>query len=258
MTTQTTEPVTATEPVTEMQVTTPAVTVTIPTTVDEPVTVTTGEVSVEAVASQTSEGSVNNNTIVTVTEKAEVTVSEGQTAEIATIAVSADGSTRSLLASETLGTTVQQVVKTTAEGVEVTQNVVVYTDGTQITQKSGSSELEGFEETVVAVEQAIQNGTQSVAEAYNDKVEVDLHQFEQVGAAVTFEVVAGANGAVSQTQMEQTSFTAGQEITALITDSTGAVTTVSLVVGENGIIQYNIPGVNCVVRYLVPKTTPQA
>lgn len=81
-------------------------------------------------------------------------------------------------------------------------------------------------------------------------MDIDLHQYQQVGAAVTYEVVAGTNGAVSQTQMEQTSFAPGQEIAALITDANGGVTAITIVVGENGIIQYQIPGVNCVVRFM--------
>ena len=50
--------------------------------------------------------------------------------------------------------------------------------------------------------------------------------------------------------MEQTSFAPGQEVAALITDANGGVTAITIVVGENGIIQYQIPGVNCVVRFM--------
>ena len=50
--------------------------------------------------------------------------------------------------------------------------------------------------------------------------------------------------------MEQTSFAPGQEVAALITDANGNVTAVTIIVGANGIIQYQIPGVNCIVRFM--------
>ena len=97
-------------------------------------------------------------------------------------------------------------------------------------------ELEGFAQTVIATEQAIQTGSQTLAAAYNDKVEIDLNQYQQVGAAVAYEVIAGVNGTVSQTQVEQTSFAPGQEVKALITDAAGNVSAVTVVVGENGVV----------------------
>lgn len=220
---------------------------------DQSVTVQHGEVTVSADLTLTSAGSLNNNTIVSVKETAEVTLAEGQKAEIATIAVGADGSTRSLLASQVQGATVQQTT-ITVQGVAVTQNAVVYADGTKVAQKSGAVELEGFAETVISTEQAIQSGAQTIAAAYNDKVEIDLNQYQQVGAAVAYEVVPGVNGTVPQTQVEQTSFTPGQEVKALITDAAGNVTAVTVVVGDKGVVQYPIPGVNCIVRFMVPKT----
>ncbi|KJJ69104.1 InlB B-repeat-containing protein [Clostridium sp. FS41] len=216
---------------------------------NQTVTVQTGESTVAASAVQTAAGSISGNTIVSTAEPVTVPVAGGQTAVVATIAVGMDGSSRTLLASQVQGAAVQQKT-VTIQGTEVTQNVVVYADGTQVSQKSGTAELEGFDTAVVLAEQAIQSGVQSVAAVYNDKVDIDLHQYQQVGAAVTYEVVAGTNGAVSQTQMEQTSFAPGQEIAALITDANGGVTAITIVVGENGIIQYQIPGVNCVVRFM--------
>lgn len=219
---------------------------------DQSVTVQHGEATISADLTLTSAGSLNNNTIVSVKETAAVTLAEGQKAEIATIAVGADGSTRSLLASQVQGATVQQTT-ITVQGVTVTQNAVVYADGTKVAQKSGAVELEGFAQTVIATEQAIQTGSQTLAAAYNDKVEIDLNQYQQVGAAVAYEVIAGVNGTVSQTQVEQTSFAPGQEVKALITDAAGNVSAVTVVVGENGVVQYPIPGVNCIVRFMVPK-----
>lgn len=63
-------------------------------------------------------------------------------------------------------------------------------------------------------------------------------------------MTSGINGAVPQVQMEQTSFAPGQEVAALITDANGNVTAVTIIVGANGIIQYQIPGVNCIVRFM--------
>lgn len=217
------------------------------------VVVQTGGTSVSASAVQTAEGSVSGNMIVTVTETATVPVADGKVAEVATIAVGTDGSTRTLLASPEQGAKVQQVTVVTPQGVAVTQNVVVYTDGTQITQKSGATELEGFADTVASSEQAIQKGTQTIADVYNDKVDIDLQQYTQVGSAVTYAVTPGVNGAVPQTQIEQTSFAPGQEVTALITDANGNVKAVTLTVGANGIVQYEIPGVNCIVRFMRKK-----
>ena len=228
-------------------VVTPPVTVTVGE--DKKVTLQTGGTTVAASATQTAEGSVSGNTIVSTTETASVTVAEGQVADVATVAVSADGSARALLASPALGATVQQQT-VTVQGVPVTQNVVVYADGTQVTQKSGAEELEGFAEAVTSTEKAIQSGTQTLAAAYNDKVSIDLQQYKQVGAAVTYAVTSGINGAVPQVQMEQTSFAPGQEVAALITDANGNVTAVTIIVGANGIIQYQIPGVNCIVRFM--------
>ncbi len=213
------------------------------------VTVQAGGTVVSATAAQTSEGSVSGNTIISTTETAAIPLSDGQTAAIATIAVGADGSARTLLAAPVQGATVQQTT-IVVRGVEVTQNVVVYADGTQVAQKSGAAELDGFADTVVSAEAAIQSGNRTVAEAYNDKVDINLQQYRQVGAAVAYEVTAGVNGAVPQVQMEQTSFAPGLEIAALITDANGNVTAVTIVVGENGIIQYQIPGVNCIVRFM--------
>lgn len=64
-----------------------------------------------------------------------VPVAGGQTAVVATIAVGMDGSSRTLLASQVQGAAVQQKT-VTIQGTEVTQNVVVYADGTQVSQKS--------------------------------------------------------------------------------------------------------------------------
>ena len=136
-------------------------------------------------------------------------------------------------------------------GAEVSQNVVVYTDGAQVAQQSGSSELNGFAENVIHAEQQINNGSITVAQAYNEAVSVDLNSYEQVGAAVTYSVTAAVAG--SYTQMEQTSFAAGQEVVALVTDAAGNVTAATVVVGVNGIIQYSIPGNSCVVRFMVKK-----
>ena len=216
---------------------------------DQKVTLQTGETTVSAATTQTAEGSVSGNTIVSTTETASVTVAEGQVANVATVAVSSDGSARALLASQLLGAAVQQQT-ITVQGVAVTQNVVVYADGTQVTQKSGAAELEGFTEAVTSTEKAIQSGSQTLAAAYNDKVSIDLQQYKQVGAAVTYAVISGINGAVPQVQMEQTSFAPGQEVAALITDVNGNVTAVTIIVGPNGIIQYQIPGVNCIVRLM--------
>ena len=235
--------------VTDSAVTGGTTSVTVTVGENQNVTVQTGGTTVSATTAQTAEGSVSGNTIVSTTEKAAVTVAEGQTAEVATIAVGADGSARALLAAEVLGAAVQQKT-VVVQGVEVTQNVVVYADGTQVTQKSGASELGGFAENVVSAEMAIQSGSQTVAAVYNDKVDIDLQQYQQVGTAVTYEVAAGINGAVPQVQMEQTNFAPGQEVTALITDVNGNVTAVTVVVGENGIIQYQISGVSCIVRLM--------
>lgn len=213
------------------------------------VTVQAGETVVSAAAAQTSEGSVSGNTIISTAETAAVPLSDGQAATIATIAVSADGSARTLLAVPVQGATVQQKTLV-VQGAAVTQNVVVYADGTQVAQKSGAAELEGFTESVVSVETAIKNGSQTVAAAYSDKAGADLRQYQQIGAAVTYEVTAGVNGAVPQVQTEQTNLAPGQEIAALITDASGNVAFVTVVVGANGIIQYQIPGANCIVRFM--------
>ena len=113
----------------------------------------------------------------------------------------------------------------------------------------------GYQDNIIDTEmcirdRAIQSGTQTLAAAYNDKVSIDLQQYKQVGAAVTYAVTSGINGAVPQVQMEQTSFAPGQEVAALITDANGNVTAVTIIVGANGIIQYQIPGVNCIVRFM--------
>lgn len=71
-----------------------------------------------------------------------------------------------------------------------------------------------------------------------------------LGTAVTYQVTAGTNGPAAQTVMEQTEFTAGQQILVLITDAAGNVTAAPVIVGANGIIQYQIPGVSCIVRLL--------
>ena len=212
------------------------------------ITVSTGQTSIEATVTQSTAGSVTGNTIVSTTAPAAVVVAEGHTAEVATIAVGADGSTRSLLASAVQGAVVTQTT-VTVQGTTVSQKVVVYADGTQVSQKSGTTELEGFAEAVVSAEKAIQSGS-NIAAVYNDKVELDLQQYVQVGAAVTYGVTAGTNGAAPQVQMEQTSFAAGQELVALITDANGNVVTTPIVVGANGVVQYQIPGVNCIVRFL--------
>ena len=132
----------------------------------------------------------------------------------------------------------------------MTRNVVVYQDGTQVSQKSGAEELTGFAPEVVAAEQAIQNGTMDIAAAYSGRVSLNLPQYVQVGSAVTYEVVPGVNGPAVQTQMEQTSLTPGQQLVVMITDAAGNVTVSEAIVGENGVIQYQIPGASCIVRLL--------
>src|SRR5699024_125158 len=97
-------------------------------------------------------GSVNGNTIVTAAADAVVSLSETQTAQIATIAVGGDGSVRSLLASAAQGMTIAQTNISTAQGITVAQNAVLYADGTQIIQKSGAAELTGFSAAVTAAE----------------------------------------------------------------------------------------------------------
>lgn len=212
------------------------------------VSVSIGQNTVAATVTQKTEGSVNGNTIVSTAVPTSVTVAEGQTASVATIAVGKDGSARSLLAASIQGAEVKQIAVTVGE-ITTIQNVVAYADGTQVSQKSGTAEMAGFSENAVAAELAIQSG-KSIAEIYNGKVSLNLEQYTQVGSAVTYEVVAGANGAVPQTQMEQTSFVAGQSLVALVTDVNGNVTATEIVVGNGGIVQYQIPGSNCIVRFL--------
>lgn len=169
--------------------------------------------------------------------------------EVIPKAVAADGSARSLLASTVQGTVVTQVTQV-ADGAATAQNVVVYADGAMVSQQSGAAELSGFAEAVVVTEKAIQSGAQTVAQTYNDKVSVDLNQYVQVGSAVTYAVTQGTSGATAKTQLEQTNFVTGQEIVALITDAGGNVTVSTIVVGANGVVQYQIPGVNCIVRFM--------
>ena len=214
------------------------------------VTISTGQSTVTSVVAQTASGSVNGNTIVTAAADAVVSLSETQTAQIATIAVGGDGSVRSLLASATQGMTIAQTSVSTAQGTTVAQNAVLYADGTQIIQKSGAAELTGFSAAVTAAETAIQNGTSTLAAAYQANTAIDLSQYVQAGTAVTYQVTAGTNGPAAQTVMEQTEFTAGQQILVLITDAAGNVTAAPVIVGANGIIQYQIPGVSCIVRLL--------
>ena len=217
--------------------------------VGENVTVSVGQTSVSSVVTQDSAGSVTGNTIVNAADVPSVTITEGQSAQVATIAVDADGSARSLLASDVQGTVVRQVTKE-IQGVTVTQNVVEYADGTQIAQKSGTGELSGFAQDIVAAEQAIQAGTIDIASAYSGRTGLDLSRYEQVGSAVTYEITPGVNGAVARTQMEQTSLTPGQQVVVMVTDAAGNVTVSDIIVGENGVIQYQIPGLNCIVRLL--------
>ncbi len=214
------------------------------------VTVSAGGSSISSVVAQSAAGSVTGNTIVTAAAAPAVTVSEGHSAQVVTIAVGADGSTRSLLASDLQGSVMQQTAAAQAQGPAAVQNVVVYADGTQVSQKSGADELSGFVQEVVAAEQAIQNGTMNIAAAYSGKVSLNLPQYVQVGAAVTYAVTPGANGPASQMQMEQTSLTAGQQIVVMVTDAAGNVTVSDVVVGANGVVQYQIPGSNCIVRFL--------
>ena len=215
----------------------------------ESVVVSVGQTSVSSVVTQSAAGSVTGNTIVEAAGAPAVSMADGQSAQVATIAVGADGSTRSLLAANTQGTVIQQTVSEVG-GVTVTRNVVVYQDGTQVSQKSGAEELTGFAPEVVAAEQAIQNGTMDIAAAYSGKVSLNLPQYVQVGSAVTYEVVPGVNGPAVQTQMEQTSLTPGQQLVVMITDAAGNVTVSEAIVGENGVIQYQIPGASCIVRLL--------
>lgn len=215
----------------------------------ESVVVSVGQTSVSSVVTQSAAGSVTGNTIVEAAGTPAVSMADGQSAQVATIAVGADGSTRSLLAANTQGTVIQQTVSEVG-GVTVTRNVVVYQDGTQVSQKSGAEELMGFAPEVVAAEQAIQNGTMDIAAAYSGRVSLNLPQYVQVGSAVTYEVVPGANGPAVQTQMEQTSLTPGQQLVVMITDAAGNVTVSEAIVGENGVIQYQIPGASCIVRLL--------
>ena len=216
------------------------------------VTIPAGQTAVSAVVSQTSAGSISGNTIVSAAAGSAVVLSESETAQMATIAVGTDGSARALLASAVQGTTVSQITVATAQGTAVQQNVVLCADGTQIAQKSGAAELVGFDATAAAAETAIQNGTLTLAAAYQAKTTLDLSQYVQSGAAVTYEVTAGANGPAAQTLMEQTSFAAGQQLLVLITDAAGNVTVTPVTVGANGIIQYPIPGISCIVRLLQP------
>ena len=216
------------------------------------VTIPAGQTAVSAVVSQTSAGSISGNTIVSAAAGSAVVLSESETAQMATIAVGTDGSARALLASAVQGTTVSQITVATAQGTAVQQNVVLCADGTQIAQKSGAAELVGFDATAAAAETAIQTGTLPLAAAYQAKTTLDLSQYVQSGAAVTYEVTAGANGPAAQTLMEQTSFAAGQQLLVLITDAAGNVTVTPVTVGANGIIQYPIPGISCIVRLLQP------
>ena len=216
------------------------------------VTIPAGQTAVSAVVSQTSAGSISGNTIVSAAAGSAVVLSESETAQMATIAVGTYGSARALLASAVQGTTVSQITVATAQGTAVQQNVVLCADGTQIAQKSGAAELVGFDATAAAAETAIQNGTLTLAAAYQAKTTLDLSQYVQSGAAVTYEVTAGANGPAAQTLMEQTSFAAGQQLLVLITDAAGNVTVTPVTVGANGIIQYPIPGISCIVRLLQP------
>lgn len=218
-------------------------------TVNQNVAIQVAGTAVSATVSQTTAGSVNGNTITSAAANTTVSIAEGQVASVATTAIGADGSARSLLASSIQGATIQQTT-VAVQGVAAAQNVVVYADGTQVSQQSGETELSGFHETVVTAEKAIQSGVQTVAQTYNDKVSIDLNQYSQVGAAVTYAVVAGTNGQEAKTQMEQTNFVAGQEIVALVTDMNGNVSASTIVVGANGIVQYQIPGVNCIVRFM--------
>ena len=214
------------------------------------VTVSAGGSSVSSVVAQSAAGSVTGNTIVTAAAAPAVTVSEGHSAQVVTIAVGADGSTRSLLASDLQGSVIQQTAAVQTQGPAAVQNVVVYADGTQVSQKSGTDELSGFVQEVVAAEQAIQNGTMDIAAAYSGKTSLNLPQYVQVGAAVTYAVTPGANGPALQNQMEQTNLTEGQRIVVMITDAAGNVTVSDVVVGVNGVVQYQIPGSNCIVRFL--------
>ena len=218
-------------------------------TVNQSVAIQVAGTSVSATVSQTTAGSVNGNTITSAAANTTVTVSETEVATVASTAIAADGSARSLLASTAQGTVVTQAAQV-ADGVATTQNVVVYADGAVVSQQSGAAELSSFAETVVTAEKAIQSGAQTVAEVYNEKVSVDLNQYVQVGSAVTYAVTQGTSGATAKTQLEQTNFVTGQEIVALITDANGNVTVSTIVVGVNGVVQYQIPGVNCIVRFM--------
>lgn len=218
--------------------------------VNQTVSIQAAGVVIEGTVAQTAAGSVNGNTITSSVSNTVVAVAEGQNAAVVSTAVSAAGAARSLLAAEALGATVQQTT-VVVDGVEVKQNVLVYADGAQISQKSGADELAGFTAAIVSAEQQISSGAITVAQAYNAAVAVDLNSYEQVGAAVTYAVTAAASG--SYVQMEQTNFAAGQELLALITDASGNVIAAPVVVGANGIVQYAIPGANCVVRFMAKK-----
>lgn len=173
---------------------------------------------------------------------------------MATIAVGADGTTRSLLASEAQGAVVSQVTSV-VNGTTVVQNVVSYTNGTVVSQVSGAAEMAGFAGEVVSTEQAIVSGAQSLAQAYDAKVSMDLTQYVQVGAAVTYsvdisQVAADAVIPTALTQIEQTTLEKGQKLVALVIDVNGNVTATTVVVGEGGVVQYNISNTNCIVRFL--------
>lgn len=79
---------------------------------------------------------------------------------------------------------------------------------------------------------------------------MDLNQYVQVGSAVISAVAPGVNGSVAKTQLEQANFVAGQEIMAMITDANGNVSVAEIAVGANEVVQYQIPGVNCIVRFM--------
>ena len=218
------------------------------------VTVTVGGTSVESTVVGPGAASVTGNTVVE--PKAAVTVAtpNGGVAVVASSAINAAGVSRALLAEPTVGATVQTVTVTTAEGTTVTRQAVVYADGTQVLQRTGTDELTGFAAAIAAAEQAINAGTQSVAAAYNSQVaDVDLNQYAQVGAAVAYEVIPAAGATAARTQVEKVDLPAGSQVVVLVTDANGNVSHSIQTVGANGIIQYEIPGANCIVRLMAQK-----
>lgn len=214
------------------------------------VTVSVGGAQVESVV--VGAGTVTGSTVVEAQTTTTVSTDNGGAAVVVSSAISTTGDTRTLLAEITAGATVQEVAVAAPDGTQTTRKAVVYADGTQVVQKAGADELAGFTQPVLAAEQAINSGTQTVAAAYNAQVaDVDLNQYHQVGTAVVYEVKPGAAAGVVQT--EKTSLPAGTQVVVLVTDANGNVYHAVQTVGANGIVQYQLPGANCIVRLLTPK-----